>query len=103
VLEPSATLGEGGLQIEVDYYDEGEAGDRFLLEYDALYPRTGEDRFQASAEAVKTGDVGWHTHRFVLPRPAFGGRDPGEPDFRINDAGDRREIIARVRLSPAEL
>jgi hypothetical protein len=103
VLGPSATVGEGGIQIEVDYYDEGAAGDTFRLEYDALYPRTGEDRFQTSAEAVKTGEVGWHTHKFVLPRPAFGGRDAGQPDFRINDAGDNREIIARVRLAPAEL
>jgi CRISPR-associated Cas5-like protein len=103
VLAPYATVGEGGIQIEVDYYDEGTAGDRFQVEYDALYPRTGEDRFQTSAEVVKSGEEGWHTHRFVLPRPAFGGREAGEPDFRIYDAGDGREIIGRVRLSPAEL
>lgn len=101
VVDPSLRQEAAGLEIEVDYYDPGTAEDRFVIEYDSEIPESQEARFRASVTAVKTGEEGWRTHRFVLPRVFLGDRQPGRADFRIWDAGDGREIIRQVKVSQA--
>jgi purine nucleosidase len=92
---------EASVEIEVDYYDAGEAEDRFVIEYDAEVPEPDGKRFQASVTAAKPGEKGWHKHRFVLPQISLPSGSSGRPDFRIWDAGDGREIIGRVTVSRA--
>jgi hypothetical protein len=90
--------GDKPVLVEVEYYDEGKAGDTFSIEYDSAFSNTVMDRYHRTEPFVKPGRKGWNTALLYLDRARFNGRQNGGADFRIYCGGDADEYIKSVRV-----
>jgi hypothetical protein len=101
---PAASPVRGMLQdaaIEVEYWSDGAAGRRFLVEYDGAGPAGAADArpYSASAPVDVPADRGWRRAKLLCARAVFSGRQNAGSDFRLNALGTGDLLVSDVRVS----
>jgi hypothetical protein len=84
------------VQVTVDYYSSGEAGDTFRIEYDSFYSDDIPGFYRETDVVEKPDEPGWYTAVFECPRARLAGHQNSKSDFRIASMLDGDEHIASV-------
>lgn len=84
--------------VEIEYYDDGTAGDSLRIEYDSAASQNDEDKYRPTENFVKPGKKGWNSAILFLDRARFYGRQNNGADFRIYCGKDKDEYIRNVKV-----
>ncbi|MDO8586067.1 MAG: DUF2961 domain-containing protein [Armatimonadota bacterium] len=90
--------GDKPIMLEIEYYDEGKAGDTFLVEYDSAFTNDDADKYRPTPAFIKPGKKGWNSAVLYLERARFGGRQNGGADFRVYSGGDTDEYVSSIKV-----